>query len=596
MRPVQEGCRDGQPEAPGGVPVPDASVTVGTTASPCAGMHSENVAGAWEAHATDASSCIDLRRGKDQPMANSTGTEPQQAHAEPRHPTGIHGPGPARSMDSPTTGPPARTDPTNGSASPPTDTHPPPPEDMDTHAARIQILTLNIRGSNSIQYDVAAIHQEHPEATFVVLTETKRNRPKIWLPAHIQRAYANYHATSSHGNARVMVLVRRELVQYGTITHHAVPNACAGCVTYLTASSPGRNTLHLLGVYAPGDQEHLHMRQPLYDYLSGVLATAPAHDTVVLTGDWNAALCGTDRCGPLTTVDRQHRAWVRSHTNLASVYGTANRHPTFSVAGLGASPSTIDDTLVRLSPDALLSEVTLDTRTIAPHAYDTDHALLSVTLDASLLNLQTPVDCNVTGPGPAPTWRLLTPVSRADEQTFQNRFLATRAGDIRALSARLSPLMAAVEQHMLLHATSDARAVCTLTELQGRQAADVINEVADQVHELLRGAQDVALTVCKKRRTNPTGTHYRPNMISRGRKKLMLTLKSARRLAGVLRAEPTGEQLEIAVTELAHLGTRLPPTEPGVVQQDDSSSPATQHDRLLQEAGRIAKRASDAIR
>ena len=75
----------------------------------------------------------------------------------------------------------------------------------------------------------------------------------------------------------------------------------------------------------------------------------------------------------------------------------------------------------------------------------------------------------------------------------------------------------------------------------------------------------------------------------------MHTLKSARRLAGILRTAPTGEALETAVTELASLRARLPPDE-SWPQQEEDVAPATHHERLIQEAGHLAKRAADVIR
>jgi hypothetical protein len=49
-----------------------------------------------------------------------------------------------------------------------------------------------------------------------------------------------------------------------------------------------------------------------------------------------------------TVNDRAHRRWACAQPGLASVYdGAGQRRPTFSVGGMGESPSMIDDTLVR---------------------------------------------------------------------------------------------------------------------------------------------------------------------------------------------------------------------------------------------------------
>jgi hypothetical protein len=79
-----------------------------------------------------------------------------------------------------------------------------------------------------------------------------------------------------------------------------------------------------------------------------LLQLLPDADTAILAGDWNAALYEGDRAHALTSADKRHAAWVQSQPKLQSVYTTMNnRQPTFTVIGMGDSPSTIDDILMR---------------------------------------------------------------------------------------------------------------------------------------------------------------------------------------------------------------------------------------------------------
>jgi hypothetical protein len=55
----------------------------------------------------------------------------------------------------------------------------------------------------------------------------------------------------------------------------------------------------------------------------------PSTDSLILTGDWNAALYKQDRLhGNASSLDAQHAAWVGTHPELRSVYTSAEHQHT----------------------------------------------------------------------------------------------------------------------------------------------------------------------------------------------------------------------------------------------------------------------------
>jgi hypothetical protein len=62
-------------------------------------------------------------------------------------------------------------------------------------------------------------------------------------------------------------------------------------------------------------------RELVFEHLSSVISALPSTDSLLLTGDWNAALCKHDRLTSGTnSLDTQHAAWVGTQPELRSVY------------------------------------------------------------------------------------------------------------------------------------------------------------------------------------------------------------------------------------------------------------------------------------
>jgi hypothetical protein len=191
----------------------------------------------------------------------------------------------------------------------------------------------------------------------------------------------------------------------------------------------------------------------------------------------------------------------------------------------------IDDTFLLAGPfDA--KELVVDAAIHQHHGYGTDHAVLVTDLNASVLAVPN-VKC--TG-GPMnrlgrPEKRLATPVSKADQETFDLAMNETFAADIVSLENILRPLVEQEAQPFLLSQQHrDSAKVHKLQTLQGRDAREVLEDIAKQTMSLLHKAHRLALDVCQVQVSNPSGLHYRPKAVGKRRRKLMNTLKKTRAL------------------------------------------------------------------
>jgi hypothetical protein len=156
----------------------------------------------------------------------------------------------------------------------------------------------------------------------------------------------------------------------------------------------------------PGGAEHRELRAAAYTHLGGVLEQARPGDTTLLAGDWNACLHEGGRLGEPTTQDRDHRRWAAGHPRgLRSVYAHAQRRPTFSAGGMGASPSMIDDTLVLPPVSAGRAAAHLVARCdIQQHGWSTDHALLCCEVDMGVAGVEVPAPQPAARPAPSASW------------------------------------------------------------------------------------------------------------------------------------------------------------------------------------------------
>jgi ribonuclease HI len=355
----------------------------------------------------------------------------------------------------------------------------------------------------------------------------------------MKQLYTAHSSATEDGHAGVTILVARKYTQANLVQQHDVPQACTGYVVHVTIQLQAHNKLHVLAVYMPVTTQHIPDRGAVYEHLSDVIGAIPSADSLLLTGDWNAVLLPQDRqVGTTYSLDMQHAAWVTAHPLLQSVYNvTQRRAPTYTVAGLGDSPSMIDDTLLLAGP-LDITELVADAAIHQHHGYSTDHAVLVTDLNTRVL-ASPKLDSNIgrryrLG---RPEKRLETPIRQADQDAFQLAMSETYANEIMLLEQKVRPLVETEAQPFLqLQQQQDSAMVHKLETLGGGTARATIDELANELMSLLNNAHQLALTVCPVKVSNPSGTHYRPKAVGKRRRKLMNTLKAARALRTKARA------------------------------------------------------------
>ena len=398
----------------------------------------------------------------------------------------------------------------------------------------MRIVTLNIRGLQGAQawYDTQALAADYSIPDVIALTETKQLR-KTSLHGPMKQLYATYSSTTTDGHAGVVLLVARKYLRAHMINNLDIPRPCQGYLAHITVQRPVGSKLHIMAVYMPVTDKHAPCREQVYEHLSRVLHTLPKEDTMLITGDWNAALQPEDRqSGHIYPLDKQHARWATTHPELISVYTMKqNREPTYSIAGLGDSPSMIDDTMLWAGP-LDKRRLVANTEIHRHHGYGTDHAVLVTDLDYKQLELPAMLTKheNITRLA-KPENRLETPVTKDDQEAFQLGMLEAQATEILALETKLQTLVTQDARPFLQEQRKrDGSTVHKLEILNGRAAREVIDELAHDLMELLTDAHSLATHVCRTKTSNPSGVHYKPKAIKKKRRKLMDRLKQARAL------------------------------------------------------------------
>jgi hypothetical protein len=106
---------------------------------------------------------------------------------------------------------------------------------------------------------------------------------------------------------------------------------------------------------------------------------------------------------------------------------------------------------------------------------------------------------------------------------------------MQQVNRQLVPALQQAKDFYEAQRLKNAAEVHKLEILDSRSAAEVVNEIADGMLDLLTKAHGVAMATCETIMTNPGGIHHKPKAISKQRKKHMITLKAARQLSGRLK-------------------------------------------------------------
>lgn len=198
----------------------------------------------------------------------------------------------------------------------------------------------------------------------------------------------------------------------------------------------------------------------------------------------------------------------------------------------GLPKSRIDDILVNCGP-------------AATHAYTRVHALTEDWATYHNL-LEAHVPWRDLGLFPAPALaestrpagqRVLCWPIKADKwQKFVSAFAGESAATFGALEQQITELMhkQVLPHWQHLEGDGDLAALRqTLKELGGRQAKEVVSEMAEAVMRVLARGQDLMMEICPTRPLNPEGKHYRPRQVN----KRYMRLKAAGALARQMLAD-----------------------------------------------------------
>ena len=417
---------------------------------------------------------------------------------------------------------------------------------------------INIRGSTSAVADIRCLIQDTEAPDVLILTETKRKKPQF-MCKDISSRYTVHNSNTADGNGGLIMLLDRKYSKVGAAIQQEVPRECKGYLIHMAVGMPYTATLHIVGVYMPGDETYAHMRPVVYQQLAKMLQALPDTDTAIVAGDWNAALCEVDRATALTSTDKRHATWVQDQPRLKSVYTTMNnRQPTYTVSGMGDSPSMIDDILLQ-PPTGVCNEVVVYAAEIHQgHGYNTDHALMTASLSGAKLNA-IHVTSNQVRTRPTPARRLQTPVKATARQAFHQRLLENASALIQQLNGRLAPISQETIAFLEEQKSQNAKDVHKLDMLGGRPADEVVDELGNCLMAILSEANVAALETCATVMTNPGGVHHKPKMACKQRRQHMATLKRARQLCGQLK-RALGTAAEPAVrAEIATLQADVAP-------------------------------------
>ena len=158
---------------------------------------------------------------------------------------------------------------------------------------------INIRGSTSAVADIRCLIQDTEAPDVLILTETKRKKPQF-MCKDISSRYTVHNSNTADGNGGLIMLLDRKYSKVGAAIQQEVPRECKGYLIHMAVGMPYTATLHIVGVYMPGDETYAHMRPVVYQQLAKMLQALPDTDTAIIAGDWNAALCEEARAIALT--------------------------------------------------------------------------------------------------------------------------------------------------------------------------------------------------------------------------------------------------------------------------------------------------------
>jgi hypothetical protein len=196
----------------------------------------------------------------------------------------------------------------------------------------------------------------------------------------------------------------------------------------------------------------------------------------------------------------------------------------------------------------------------------------------------------------------MSQASREALSTSLHSFSEGIAASMHALHSSLKTIKnAEVTPYLQAIETRNGKTPNRLAMIQGRPAAEAVNEKAAELMVLCMQAQDTAMRVCETKNTNPGGLHFRRRKPAAARSKLSNQLKAIRIISNAAKAKAmtTKQQVTDLMDEMA---AELPADvkehwtatcDGGLSQGDQKEPPTTQESEasaLLRAAARGKRR------
>ena len=415
------------------------------------------------------------------------------------------------------------------------------------------------------QEDVKALLFKH-NPDIITLAETNitsKQQKSKWLQSTLEGYHIFGPARAGGEKALTIMAIRDHIAKLGDATRVQDANTqeAEGRLVSVQLNLPRDNPLIVSSVYAPAADtaEDLQTRERLYSILGKVM-----HDTHIIAGDMNATLLEGDRSDTAAhranSKDEAHQAFAKLHQLTSPDAQGIPRPHTFHSDGSASISSRIDDVLINRAINP--GKATLQ---VMEEGLCSDHKPLLATIDLA------PYGCYVPSPQPPPlkpTPRkvLVTPLSQASREALLTKLSSFGEGVAGHMHSLHSTLQALRDGEVALHfkaiESQDGKTPNRLTTLQRRPAADVVNELAEELMVLCMQAQDTAMQVCETKITNPGGQHFRRRKPAAARLSLSNQLKAIRMVSNAARSR--GIETKAQVTDL--IG-ELTPNLPAEVKQ-----------------------------
>jgi hypothetical protein len=322
----------------------------------------------------------------------------------------------------------------------------------------------------------------------------------------------------------LLIAVCREWSALATITVQPA-GALQGHYLQTTIELPHSRPIHIAGVYCPSGV--MPLRKSIYQQCHQLLQDKFAADhTVIIAGDFNAALFDSDRhSNTCTHTDLVHRQFV-TENNLQPIDTPAGqditpRQYTFR-KGLENMPCCrIDDILTNQAQLRAYMSVRDMAGTMS------DHDMLETNIPFSSLNLLPPLP---PLPPREQSRRLPKYISKQMQAAITHAIAEAHGNAFAAFEHRTVTLLQQVHRHWQQLQNTPADRPHSLQNFEdGATAAEVVEDLGKQLLSLLEQADQTATEICpaKPQAACVHNLHYRPRNVKNKRRRVQMLYKTA---------------------------------------------------------------------